>query len=201
MSARENLMSCFCSRQMRWAAVFAVGAVLAWSAGGLGDVQGSKHDFTAAGFGGDACSACHIPHADAGPKTGKWEQKPRSDVTLYRGAAEAPGPLSMRCLGCHDGTIATDTFVEETAGPALASRDRIARSGDLRRNHPIGVDYPSRRRTFQPASQVTSLDRVRLFGGKVECTSCHDPHNQYGLPAMLVMPNDRSQLCYTCHKK
>ncbi|MBN4058944.1 cytochrome c3 family protein [bacterium AH-315-J04] len=37
--------------------------------------------------------------------------------------------------------------------------------------------------------------------GRVECTSCHDPHNQSGAPYMLVKSNARSALCLTCHKK
>lgn len=185
---------------MQSAGVLAAGAVLAFAAGGLGSIEGSKHDFTAAGFGGDTCSVCHIPHADAGPKIGKWEQNARTDVSPYRGLGGVPGPLSMRCLSCHDGSTATDTFVDETVGLALSPRERVSRMGDLSRNHPIGVTYPSRRRAYQPASRVTASGRVRLFGGKVECTSCHDPHNRYGLPAMLVMPNDQSQLCYACHK-
>ena len=34
----------------------------------------------------------------------------------------------------------------------------------------------------------------------MECASCHDPHNRYNLRALLVMPNGRSELCYTCHR-
>jgi predicted CXXCH cytochrome family protein len=184
--------------------LLSAGAMLAFAAGGLGDIEGSKHDFTRAGWsGGDACAACHIPHADAGPRVGKWEAAARVDVKPYRGFSNTeglPGPLSVRCLVCHDGATATDTFVDETAGLVLASRERTARMGDLSRNHPIGMRYPVRREKYQPVSWVSRNGRVRLFEDKVECTSCHDPHNQYELPYMLVMPNTRSQLCYACHK-
>ena len=181
-------------------ALVAAGVVLTFVTGGRGGVRGSGHDFAAAGYGGDACSACHLPHADAGPKTGKWEKKPRDGVTPYRGLGGVPGPLSMRCLSCHDGTTATSTFADETSGLAVPPRERASRLGDLQRNHPVGVTYPYRGRSFQPVSSVTASARVRLFGGKVECASCHDPHNRYNLRALLVMPNGRSELCYTCHR-
>ena len=45
------------------------------------------------------------------------------------------------------------------------------------------------------------LGKVLLPDGKIECTSCHDPHNQSGQPHMLVKSNRGSALCLTCHKK
>jgi predicted CXXCH cytochrome family protein len=42
---------------------------------------------------------------------------------------------------------------------------------------------------------------VRLPDGRVECVSCHDPHNQSGTQAMLAVSNRRSALCLTCHVK
>jgi predicted CXXCH cytochrome family protein len=186
----------------RLALMAGAGLIFLLAGSGSGDIQGSKHDFTQRGWrGGDACSACHIPHADAGPKIGKWESEARRDRAVpYEHREGLPGPLSLQCLGCHDGGIATDTFADETADLDLSSRERASRFGDLSRNHPIGVRYPTRERTYQPVSRVTASDRVRLFDGKVECTSCHDPHDRYDLPYMLVMPNNQSQLCYTCHK-
>jgi len=40
-------------------------------------------------------------------------------------------------------------------------------------------------------------DRIRLPGGEVSCRSCHSlysPHEGH-----LVIPNDRSRLCLSCH--
>ena len=39
-----------------------------------------------------------------------------------------------------------------------------------------------------------------LFGGLVECASCHDPHDNSNAP-FLVMANTASALCLTCHDK
>jgi predicted CXXCH cytochrome family protein len=42
------------------------------------------------------------------------------------------------------------------------------------------------------------VDRLPLFEGKIECITCHDPHeNRYG--SLLRVP--RAQLCLTCHNK
>ncbi|MHC4235770.1 MAG: cytochrome c3 family protein, partial [Planctomycetota bacterium] len=82
----------------------------------------------------------------------------------------------------------------------LPARSRIAADGDLRNDHPVGARYPTGDRKFQPLSRVEQFDRIRLFDGKVECSSCHDPHDSYDQPYLLVMPNDESQLCMSCHR-
>ena len=40
-----------------------------------------------------------------------------------------------------------------------------------------------------------------LPDGRVECISCHDHHEEEGLPHLLVISNKRSALCLTCHAK
>ena len=47
---------------------------------------------------------------------------------------------------------------------------------------------------------VDAAHTVPLFGGKVQCASCHDPHNNVNEP-FLTKTNDGSQLCFTCHLK
>jgi len=167
---------------------------------GSAELAGSKHDFTSAEWsGGSACAACHVPHRADQPKSPKWGGPTtiRSDPPADRGR---PGPLSRICLSCHDGNTARDTFGDETGDANMPARSRIAAHGDLRDNHPIGVRYPIGERTYQPFSRVQQSGRIRLFDGKVECSSCHDPHNSYDQPHLLVMPNDESQLCTSCHR-
>lgn len=41
---------------------------------------------------------------------------------------------------------------------------------------------------------------IRLYNGKVQCASHHDPHNS-GNPTFLRISNDNSAVCRTCHKK
>ena len=41
---------------------------------------------------------------------------------------------------------------------------------------------------------------VPLFGGKVQCATCHDAHDNTASP-FLVKANTNSDLCLTCHDK
>jgi len=73
---------------------------------------------------------------------------------------------------------------------------------DLRDDHPVSVRYPSPDQDSgfnPPPDPVKGWLEVPLYNGKVECPTCHDPHN--GKPLFLRMTNGYSQLCRTCHKK
>jgi len=167
---------------------------------GSAELAGSRHDFTGEQWsGGSACQPCHVPHRADQPKTPKWGGPAliRSDPPADRGR---PGALSRMCLSCHDGNTARDTFGDEIGGLTMPARSRIAADGDLRTNHPVGVRYPIGERKYQPLSRVEQSGAIRLFDGRVECSSCHDPHNSYDQSYLLVMPNDESQLCMSCHR-
>ena len=74
-------------------------------------------------------------------------------------------------------------------------------NGFVWRDHPIGVPYPARRAGYRPAAFVQAQGRMRLPDDRIECVTCHDPHNRSGVPKMLVMTNRRSALCLNCHMK
>jgi predicted CXXCH cytochrome family protein len=175
---------------------------------------GSKHDFTeVSGGAGTACSACHVPHMmGVRPTTqpaGRLTTQPAS-IEIYRIAGQrrvfatdrfTPGPTSLVCLGCHDGTVATSTMGSGHAMLAGVREGFAVPEGFAWRDHPIGVRYPSNRREYRPESFVTAGGKIHLPDGYVECTSCHDPHNRSGVDKMLVMSNRRSALCLACHVK
>ncbi len=76
---------------------------------------------------------------------------------------------------------------------------------DISEGHPIGVSYSLRPRSANGRSQSKRMvpawalnQRIRLFGGKVGCGSCHSNYAQY--QSNLVMPNDHGQLCRSCHQ-
>ena len=64
----------------------------------------------------------------------------------------------------------------------------------------VGVEYPRLDRFYRPLN-VLSAAGVPLGGGHVQCSSCHDPHDQAGTKYMLVVENTRSALCMVCHNK
>ncbi|MEE9295217.1 MAG: cytochrome c3 family protein [Phycisphaerae bacterium] len=169
-------------------------------------IEGSKHDFSNEAWSkDDTCGACHVPHRQQIPKAAPlWD--PDADLTRTFGAGKTPTNLpgggTRMCIRCHDGTIAKDTL------PA-AKRERFVykqhpglfSSGHQTSDHPVGIEYPQFDKGFRPMTSVLASGTVILPDGRVECISCHDPHNQAGNDHMLVRSNARSALCLTCHEK
>ena len=186
----------------KWSPIVLGGAALglAWGAGwALADLEGSKHDFSAQT--GDLCSACHVPHRDTDPEQAPlWE--PDADLSRRFGRGQDVGRGTSLCLTCHDGSV---------AGSATASMRRLQvvgeefptvdNSGHRTTDHPVGVAYPRNVKGYEPVSKVLAGGAVQLPNGRVECSSCHDPHNDAGEAFMLVVSNVRSALCLTCHRK
>lgn len=179
-------------------------AVLAgWAIGGI---EGSKHDFGSKDWnGGDSCGVCHAPHRSEPPKGPPlWD--PQADLSQrfggVAGGKSVPGFGTLSCLRCHDGTVAGETATG-SGGARLTSAEHPGSltTGHGATDHPVGVPYPLTNKYYQPSVKVLASGAVQLPGDRVECVSCHDPHNEAGLPAMLVMSNARSALCLTCHKK
>lgn len=170
---------------------------------------GGPHDFSDPhGLAGGPCNACHVPHVHALRPTTQPTTEPSIRVFPIPGQrrvfvpnAYMPGAKSLICLSCHDGTIATSTIGSSHALLAGVRAGFVLPGGFAWQDHPIGVPYPNDRRNFRPKSFVVKDDRVRLPEGRVECISCHEPHNRFGLRGMLVMSNRRSALCLRCHIK
>lgn len=155
-----------------------------------------------------SCGACHVPHVQ-GVRT-LPERVNDADLELYRikGQREVfvpnqytPGPTSLVCLGCHDGTVATSAIGSSHALLAGVREGFEINGGIGGRDHPIGIRYPSNRKDYRTEAFIAAKGKIRLPEGRVECISCHDPHNSTGEPKMLVMSNRRSALCLSCHIK
>lgn len=171
-------------------------------------VMGGKHDFSSlTGRPGDVCSACHVPHVQAvRPLKGEGES---FALEFYRmgGQREVlvpdrfmPGPTSLNCLSCHNGTVAPSTV--GSSHVILSAHRAGFEIGDFStRDHPIGVLYPERKAGYKGRAALLATGRIPLPQGRVECVSCHDPHNAAGFEKMLVMSNRRSALCLACHEK
>lgn len=118
-----------------------------------------------------------------------------ADEEAHRPARDELHRSTRLCLGCHDGTIASRIELGQPVSEHVASA-RV----NFRHDHPVGVAYPRTDRGYHPAARVRRQG-IRLPDGRVECVSCHDPHNTWGQPAMLAASNRRSALCLTCHIK
>ncbi|MGE3182693.1 MAG: cytochrome c3 family protein, partial [Phycisphaerae bacterium] len=168
-------------------------------------ILGSKHDFTDDGKNTrDLCLPCHTPHITsreapllttaatkrtAGPARG-------SDAIVYDDS-------SRLCLSCHDGVIAKDVYASPHAASWRELDSGSVRGGRSRiTSHPVGIRYPVDQRSYYPASalRVDEKDTVPLVDGRIQCITCHDPHNTERHPGMLVKSNQRSKLCLACHR-
>ena len=172
----------------------------------IAGIEGSKHDFSNRDWsGGNQCGACHSPHSATPPTAAPlWN----ADADLKRtfgvaiGEKPSPGSGTKMCIRCHDGTIARDTIAGAVKGRFVNKQNPgMFGSGHDRSDHPVGVRFPVVDRGFRPLASIEARGDVMLPEGKVECVSCHDPHNQAGHDSMLVMSNARSALCLTCHRK
>jgi predicted CXXCH cytochrome family protein len=104
-------------------------------------------------------------------------------------------PLSMECLGCHDGSAASAIHVDARNDPFGGPRVSSFRS-----DHPVGMYYASYVAAGRGYKQVLpGSNRMVFVNGKVGCLTCHNPLNPE--PGHLVMSDRNSALCLTCHHK
>lgn len=182
-------------------------------------VVGSQHDLSATGSGPvisaatDACIFCHAPHNLNPNVTPLWDHTLSSQTysvytsSTYTSGAQTPGAGSSKlCLSCHDGTVASGLTVADglinTSGSMIPS-DNLGTN--LSNSHPLGMtplDDGSLSTTLFANPPVTKDPAVKLVSGKVECTTCHDPHvprNDPAVPMFLTRSNSGSAICLACH--
>lgn len=249
-------------------------------------IRNSRHDLSAGNTGASihatsekaTCVFCHTPHR-ALQQTLLWNHAPSARTgytwatTSWPGGATgsgtklptgvAPGaknsvqPSSMRCLACHDGSVALGAVNHASGGATgniamtgpATSIDGSGRlidptysvglGGDLTDNHPISIPYAGSTYYGQLSGVPTSLVdnganhywkisrscdspsgictaatgnplNGRLInlvadsagGVGIECVTCHEPHNKYGLAFFArVDTQNQSALCRSCHNK
>ena len=149
--------------------------------------------------------------------------------------AQPAGP-SKACLSCHDGTVAINTYGGSTKGTAQYVTNSANLGTDLTHSHPISLSYtPSivgpgvnqdkwlynpnttpvltpDSGPFIPGNDMTINGFLLNGDNRLECTSCHDVHNQEGTPYDLnnnpklvkivgTQAGKGSLLCRSCHNK
>lgn len=176
---------------------------------------------------GEICVSCHTPHGGQ-VSAPLWNRNFSSATYQMYDASHSstidmtvdaqPTGVSMACLSCHDGTIGLDVIINApnsfggtipgtTPGVnTMPSGSNALLDVDLRNDHPISIVYdPVADPAFNPVSSIQTAG-LRLFtdpsspGAKVQCASCHNPHNDTFSP-LLRITNSSSNLCTTCHIK
>lgn len=124
-----------------------------------------------------------------------------------------PDGSSKLCLSCHDGTVALANFHLYATGTTKMGdiNNGVSNLGtDLSTSHPISFIYDATlafkdRRLSDPTATPSgvrggTIATDMLENGKLQCTSCHEPHNAMGIAHLLVKSNAGSALCFTCHR-
>jgi predicted CXXCH cytochrome family protein len=136
-----------------------------------------------------------------------------------------PGSISRLCLSCHDASVAVSSYGNFDSGAAsskhtgstlitatLSGRYGIGVGGNLQNHHPIGFDYAAVALADDEIKDPSSVLQGNnpygltisdlLWGGSVECSSCHDVHNTKNTGSKFLWVADNgSNLCFSCHKK
>jgi predicted CXXCH cytochrome family protein len=159
------------------------------------------------------CRTCHIPHRVRGNKTLKrykkgllWKKTVESlSYSLYNSSWSSsltgirdtswtspitgrqgglPDGLSKLCLSCHNGVIAPDIFnLHHFVSLEYDVTKAELRDPDLTK---IGVSGP-----------ITEV----LDGGKIQCSSCHDAHDEESVAGTRLMRVEKDKICLVCHMK
>jgi predicted CXXCH cytochrome family protein len=198
-------------------------AMLALPLLGLGQthsVEESVHNLSVTGPGTvksssdvGVCIFCHAPHNTQGVSP-LWNKEERPDIyqnyssSTYKQLNNNITTRSKLCLSCHDGTIALGQTIATgdlgVTSPLPASSDL---GTDLRMDHPFGFTLPAQDdgeiKSWLMTAPVTSPDpTVRLYGDRLECVTCHDPHVPDKDPLLqkfLVRDASNGGLCTVCH--
>ena len=188
----------------------------------LAGITTSKHNLSVSGPGTvkaasetQTCLFCHAPHKSS-PNAPLWNKaSPGSTYTPYTsstavGHAGQPTGASLNCLSCHDGTIALGDVLSRGSRVAMAGGITTLPAGnsnlgtDLSNDHPISFAYTpavAASHGTELASPTTLTGKVKLdANGQLQCTTCHDPHDDTN-GKFLVVSNQGSALCVTCHTK
>jgi len=141
-----------------------------------------------------------------------------------------PDGTAKLCLACHDGSVGIDTFDKYAGGVILFDGTATGYDAgfkmtpfsdganlDLRGTHPISIAFPAGEtgdgKNFTNPAVATWTDgstvASTLDSGKVQCSTCHDVHNQGVVAGSHLLRQAQtvaqggvaSGLCLTCHVK
>lgn len=194
-----------------------------------GTIIGSAHDFSNRGWSPDdqICVACHTPHnADISVTDAPlWNHEVTTkvfdlyDSPTFDGSATITQPTgsSVLCLSCHDGTVAIDSFGGTSGSVFMQGKNAIG-ADELTNDHPISFTYDAALAETDGAlwdpesTEVTVgsgdktktglISEVMLANNQLQCSSCHDVHNNFVADdPLLMVTKTESSICITCHDK
>jgi len=199
-----------------------------------GGVAGTVHNLSVSGPGevrslteDEICKFCHIPHNAAVPEplwghrlseVGQYRTPEMSSAHGERVLTPQPDGASRLCLSCHDGTVALGDVVGEKAPIPMIGAQRLhsTRPGfigtDLSGSHPVSFVVPEhlgedseRDMGLRSLAIIDADPDVDLDAwGKMQCTSCHNPHSDINFRPGEVphfwVKSSIDEVCLTCHE-
>lgn len=175
---------------------------------------------------GEVCAYCHTPHSGSSTIP-LWNRAnsaatytmytTTNSATIDMTVGAAPGPVSLACASCHDGTVGLDvitnkpnaasavTPLSQTFGTVFTSAVNALKilGADLTNDHPVAVTYDNTKDVAFVAKATVVSAGLPFYGAakdQLECGTCHNPHNNTNAPFLRVS-NTGSALCLTCHIK
>jgi hypothetical protein len=175
----------------------------------------------------EICIFCHTPHNASGTPLWNRNISNTSGYNMYNSPTmnatrpSAPTGVSLLCMSCHDGVSAINVLVNYgTVNPIIMNQNRTKLGDlsyppsndpnltkDLSNDHPVSFTYDTALANadggiYDPA--VTNIAPLKLYNSKLECATCHDPHEEgttTGMAPFLRMSNSSSYMCLKCHNK
>jgi predicted CXXCH cytochrome family protein len=197
--------------------------LLSTSAAGADSIVNSKHNLSAnssavlhAETNTEVCVFCHTSHHTS-KDAPLWNHASSGATYTPYGSSTTkarigqPTGVSKVCLSCHDGTVALGMVGSGRTQSTIAFHNKVTTlppgpsnlGTDLSDDHPVSFIYDNSLVNadgqLQPPQTLTR--KVKLdHTGQVQCTACHDPHdNKFG--KFLVQDNTGSSLCLNCHQQ
>ncbi len=196
----------------------------------LPDVINTVHNLSVSGPGTvksnvetEICIFCHTPHS-ADPVEPLWNHdisavadyvsywSPTLDAYPSEAAAPEPNGYSKLCLSCHDGTIALGAVKSRAVNISVSGSVVNPRGSDLSGEHPMSFivtdaliaannakDSPLNPLASMRSDPVVHLDAL----DRVQCTVCHDPHDNSNdaVSGYPFWPKSTfSEVCLVCHQ-
>ena len=198
----------------------------------FGEITGSKHDFSAYDWSDkQICKPCHTPHnADVTLTKRIWAHTlSTASYSVQNGSVTGDGSTSLAgsgsktqsnmdnatrlCLGCHDGTVALDSFRGKDGGslgksitdykddtvlynPNIGGAAVGGTTADLSNDHPVGYGA----HISQTADYYKPIASIKAAGLKVVTSpDIITSGTDINTGANLAGTNYYSVSCVTCH--